>query len=293
MTKFLVKIKKRVPSHCCESTFPTMGNDFIYGGDGINMLFGGLGDDTIIGFSGKNIICGGRGTDDIKIGKNDKVYPEPGKDLKDNITGKGSEKEIQMSQSAGKSIIIEGDEDFCMRTGSDLEIMRSLPECRNMLGDIDASGKKVTIRESLYNNDSIMKLEEDDNHLLKKVALGQGVKNVGSDSYINYSPSNLKWDPKYPWGESPSIIGLYHEMVHAYNYATGTTQPGDIELEKPVVLSNKKMVYRYPVLENQAVGIPFDGLKHDGGEGKSQNNPYGYTENYLREVLLQPRREKY
>ena len=43
--------------------------------------------------------------------------------------------------------------------------------------------------------------------------------------YINYNPERISLGGE-DWQNRPPVVGLFHEMVHAYNYATGTLAPG-------------------------------------------------------------------
>ena len=73
-----------------------------------------------------------------------------------------------------------------------------------------------------------------------------------------------------PWMKRPPIVGLYHELVHAYNAATGSMQPG-------VTTGGVELV------ELQAVGLTFTGIAWDNDGNPSTAAALGQHQGVHRE----------
>jgi hypothetical protein len=296
------------------------GNDTVKGSAGKDVLFGGRGDDTIEGGEGEDVLAGGEGKDIYKSGAGkDKIYsqdedtiegehklglfeglldkikhllgikddgppPEPA-EQQDVITKVDLNTTNAAGNEIGSSITINGDNRFQSRTESDIDALRSIPTGRTMLTELDNSGHTVSIQETDQGN-SMFPANADDSFLVeppKNVPNVLASPGAGSDSTINYNPSRVTLGNE-DWMQRPPIVGLYHEMVHSYNAATGTFQPG-----KDSSGTNN--------LENQAVGLPNSGLLFDHDNNPNtpaqRDNPTALTENGLRAELNLPRRPRY
>ena len=112
-----------------------------------------------------------------------------------------------------------------------------------------------------------------------------GVRGAGSGSQISYDPYRIAVGAGAdPWMKRPPIVGLYHELVHAYNAATGSMQPG-------ATTGGVELV------ELQAIGLTFTGIAWDN-DGKPATPPRpgnirAFTENGFRALLVLPRRTSY
>ncbi len=262
------------------------GRDYVSGNSGNDILFGGLGNDTIRGGSGDDVIASGEGIDRISGGwGSDRIYHTSG----DKIIGDVSQDEVHevdmtttniYGTEPGSTIIIEGSEEFKKRVESDLNALRSIPIGREMLLALDNSGHKVTIREDLEGNGNrIYALD-----LERAYAHWGGEPNEGSDVIIYYNRERvILGNGPEEWMSRPPIVGLFHEMVHAYNFTTGTAIQGNIDGTRTwnPCISN---------VEFQAVGLPYD---HDNDPNTPLVEPDQLTENKFREFLGLPLRPVY
>ena len=292
------------------------GEDVLQGGRGRDMLEGGKGNDTLLGGSGDDILSGGLG-DDTLLGQegNDRVYTGAGSDTvtnnagsdvvygqsaDDTITaGKGATNavtEVGMSTTPGSSVVITGSAEFRQRVEADMEFLRSSPEGRGLLTQLDAAaaapgGKAVTIKEMTYEENGRAwgngngQFQHTINPATNQPVLtmgpnGQPMPGTGSASTVEYNPSYSS--DRFP---TPSLI-LFHELSHAYNNVTGTMYPGR---QTAAGVDNGT-----PFAEHQVVGLPGTTAPYNfpgGGGNPSGTNPY--TENDLRQELGLPQRPRY
>ena len=273
------------------------GNDTILGGAGNDYIDGGKDDDFLFGGGGENIISGGKGTDQIygNYGSDVIINGEVLKTLnsKDKIhTYDSNNSNIA---NLGESIKIKGNKAFQARVESDLETLKALPSGLKMLEELDKTGKKVTIiplqEDSAFaspcNKESVC-------------ANPNGTPNSGTNSRIEYNESFSLTN--HSEDDLPPIGVLFHEMAHAYNYATGTFLKSNTDATEDSKYKNSKE----RACEHQAVGLPIKNLynpvtkqsvkqepiKHPDGT-ISYNNPKGLSENDLREDLNLAPRTKY
>ncbi|TQF16796.1 alkaline phosphatase [Myxococcus llanfairpwllgwyngyllgogerychwyrndrobwllllantysiliogogogochensis] len=263
------------------------GNDAVSGGAGRDYLDGGRGDDSLKGDSGKDQVIGGRGNDTLAGGSgSDVLAGGAGKDAIDGGSGRDevySQKNdtvarsrqdtvttVDLSEDVGTSVTVKGDANFQARVQSDLEALESLPVGRELLSGLDASGRSTTIRET-SGGDSASPTNDDDSWLRP-----DGTPGPGSDATIRYNPTDTEYyEGDESWQVKPPVTTLFHELVHGYNYATGTRAPGETD-----GVNNRELA---------AVGLPYD---HDGDASTPDIRPSHPTENKLREQLgLTPRPE--
>jgi len=87
------------------------------------------------------------------------------------------------------------------------------------------------------------------------------------------------------------IIGLYHEMAHAYNAANGTALTGStlevVEGEAHEVPNSERQAVG---LESSATAFDFD---NDPATPATTTNPKPFTENALNEEMGRPPRAQY
>jgi Ca2+-binding RTX toxin-like protein len=292
------------------------GNDSVTGGGGNDYLDGGEGNDTLDGGQGKDVLSGGRGDDALKGGQgNDVLYAGQGKDTLQG--GQGNNKifsqvgdtndsnhkrvkntviTVDLSKALGSSIVVKGSPEFRARVEADIETLRSSPTGRKMLEALDKTGKTVTIEESdrsggrANRHSGIATLTE-----LNPVT---GLPGIKDDADILYNPAFRPGDAVEPLGV------LYHELSHAYNIATGTSQPGyykgdgkgaapgpgndnptmilGIAIDEDPGKSVQNAERQVVGLENSGVAYDFDG---DPATPKTTANPKELTENGLREEM--------
>ncbi len=253
------------------------GKDTIKVGNGKNYVDGGKDDDNITVGTGRNIVAGGKGKDTIDATKSSSGTILDDKDGKINASEKMKVKTYEANENAdlGKSIKVNGDEDFQMRVESDIETYRHLESGEKLLSELDKSGHETTIEKFDEQNGYAAAKEP-----YKAYVTPKGERGEGSDVTISYNPAFKGTEDYAPVGV------LYHESVHAYNDATGTMQPGEQTRE------NNSNVNK---LEQQAVGLEIkDGIPVTHPDGTvSASNPKGLTENAIREELGFDKREVY
>ena len=268
------------------------GNDAITGGQGIDYIDGGMGDDRIDGVSGQNILVGGLGNNVIHSGTGDsRVYAgddstvvnNGGQDviyateaISDRISaengGSNTVVNVVLDPSLGRSMTIEGSEEFVSRVQADIEMLRNSPNGQQMLAEFDAAaanGNTVTIRE----------LQNEQNGYASMIPsyIQNGQAGGGSDVTISYNPSFF-----VEGLPAPSVI-LYHEMSHGFNAVTGTFMPGNYDGGAE---GRNHPDYGLVNVERQAVGLPSSHPEFDYGNGRvTSSNPYELTENGIREEM--------
>jgi Ca2+-binding RTX toxin-like protein len=268
------------------------GDDAISGGQGIDYIDGGAGDDSIDGVAGQNILIGGQGSNVINTGIGDsRVYAgndttvvnNGGNDvihapeaIADRITAEAGASNtvvnVVLDPALGRSLTIEGSEEFVSRVQDDIEMLRNSPAGQQMLAEFDqaaVSGNTVTIRE----------LQNEQNGFASMIPsyIQNGQAGRGSDVTISYNPSFFVEDLP-----APSVI-LYHEMSHAFNGVTGTFMQGNYD---GGAQGEQHPDFGLVNVERQAVGLPSSHPEFDFGNGRVTNsNPYPLTENGIREEM--------
>ena len=276
------------------------GNDNIIAGNGNNIIYGLDGNDSISAGNGNNYIDGGQGNDFINVGKGKNTIfggkgfdfinarNSSGKVFDDNYGMINASKNMDVkrydssnSSNLGKSINIEGSDDFKMRVESDLEALRATDSGKKLLSELDKSGKTVTIDQTNAENGytSVSKSEND-----KRFITPDGQRGEGTNATISYNPSFRGTKDYVPIGI------LFHEGVHAYNDVTGTMQPGKQAQENED--GSSRNVYK---CERQCVGLSIeDGIEVTHPDGTiSAGNPEGLTENAIRAELGLEERTRY
>jgi Ca2+-binding RTX toxin-like protein len=263
-------------------------HDILDGGNGDDILFGGTGDDILKGGSGNDLLAGGEGIDSYKKSNGcNKIYAQSDDDY-GNTGACDVVKIVDLSTTnnqgtlPGSTIVINSDPDnpeFEMRVQSDIDALRSIPIGRIMLTSLDNHLHAVDISVSWVGN-SINWDDWDDAHLREDGSFGPG-----SGSHILYYPSKITLgDGREKWKRRPPLVGMFHEMVHAYNAGMGTAQRG----------LGPYGVYNF---EYQTIGLSFDGIPFDNDNNPktpaSEDNLPVYTENGLRSFLHLARRTFY
>ncbi|MFL1389232.1 M91 family zinc metallopeptidase [Pseudomonas tritici] len=302
------------------------GDDTLAGSRGaaFSYLDGGTGDNTLIGGSGPNVIVGGPGNDQIDAGESHNViytgdgynqveklkptdftYHNVKSDLTVDCTKISPEEldKLPPGQLVSHDIHVEprpfnptafkinGSAGFVDRAKDDFRLLLASPTGQALLSRLEdfaqASAKPYEINELAVGTNAGFIPLDPQKSLHAFIANGQ----AGTPSYggsIWYSVLDVM-------GDSPSVIALFHELCHAYNYATGTLLPGTNE---QTTLDHYPPVSQ-PVKnsELQAVGLPtnaapfdFDG---DPATPPTNTNPEVFSENGLRKELGLPLRTRY
>ena len=78
---------------------------------------------------------------------------------------------------------------------------------------------------------------------------GNGEPGPGSACIIDYNiMQTTVEDDSQPWMQRPPIVGLYHELIHALNAVTGTTQPGQTDgVAQPRAAGHRFAFRRHPL----------------------------------------------
>lgn len=282
------------------------GSDLLVGGDGNDSIYGLSGDDIILGGSGRNYSDGGRGNDVIRDhGRSSVIFGGQGDDallmrgsgliadsygnnsieasnasvrVIDNGAGTlqaadGAKYETVESSAVPENFKIEGGEAYQERVSCDLDSLANLEIGQKMLNTIAQTGKEVTIKETDWGNQCAGGSEgylKDDHR-----TPGQGVS-----STITYNRATVALKSDAAWKERPPMVGLYHEMAHSYNYATGTMDNWAYEADGRPATGP----YGTVGAEFQAVGLDCR---------NTPANPEGLTENAMRAELGLVRRDRY
>ncbi len=296
------------------------GNDVVYGGDGNDTLRGGKGNDYLEGGKGNDvleggqdndILSGGLGDDTLRSGKgNDRIYTGAGADKVDNQSGndtvygqsaadtitaaKGAKndlKEVNLDTAIGASVTVQGTAAFQQRVDADIEMLRSSPNGRQMLTELDraadptkGNGMSVTITE-LQNEQNGSAGPVTPPTYLQTNAAGVTTAGTGANTTVQYNPSFHTETFQVP------VATAYHELSHAYNGVNGTAQQGTYTgpAGDPDNGVNND--------ERQAVGLNNSGVAFDFDRNpatpNTTANPAALTENGLRAEMGVPLRPNY
>ena len=270
------------------------GNDTLFGNEGKDYIYGGSGDDIIDGGSDSDILVGGSGNDEFIKDNYKNVIIDDKLSLKNmNLKDKTY---LTGNNNLGKNIQIKGDPDFVARVEADLEVLRAVPSGIHLLRELDKTGKVIKIETTELQNGGA---DTNDNPFA--IIKPGGLPNDGVGSKISYNPT-LQSDDGTSEDSVPPVVVLFHELVHAYNNATGTKLR---DIFAPVT-DQKGNVYYEEASELQAVGLDiksaidknknllnFSSIKYPGLQHNSLNNPYNINENGFRRDINLAERTSY
>ncbi|MCR4540128.1 M91 family zinc metallopeptidase [Pseudomonas sp. 18.1.10] len=268
------------------------GNDRLYAGNGHTVLHGGAGDDRLIGHD-RSTFYTGSGHDRVIANRpGDLIYAQAG-DTIERLNGS-----LLTTVTAGPSplegFVIKGSADFVQRVEDDLALLRSSPQGKQMLAEMNAiarrNGAPVTLVEDVLDTGSGYVYGSQE---LKALLQYERPPVVGDDpkwgfmvygvpgsradrAEISYNRSALEVLGGVTY--SPITV-LYHEMVHAYNAGNGTALTG------ATVETVEGEQHAVPNSERQAVGLPTTPA--------TTANPKPFTENALNEEMGKPLRTQY
>lgn len=267
------------------------GDDVLIGGQGNDFLTGGNGDDFLIGGQGRNTIAGGQGDDRLWGGSGQDLFLDPyghnmAVDSEDSnrlytsaeTTERHVRGEVHEAPAATipSNIKIGGDERFQARVQSDLETLAATPPGAKLLGELSQHPFEVTIQPGVAGNSCA---HDDRGAFLGKDRQTPG---AGSSSTVTYNPTAMELLKPHEWSQRPPIVGLFHEMIHSYNAATGTVDNFFLQPEEGHKVD--PTFFGAPGYEYQCVG-----LEHS----RAIKNPEGLTENDMRRFLGEPERTQY
>ncbi|KIH82217.1 M91 family zinc metallopeptidase [Pseudomonas batumici] len=284
------------------------GHDTLAGGEGACFMDGGQGDDVLLGGEGHNVLSGSDGNDQITPGPGpNTVYTGTGVDFVEHL---GSNTRLFNAYDADGpapsthhqdpgviiaakgldscGVVVEGRQAFQERVNDDLRLLLGSGNGRQLLSALgDArqkSGVAVIVKELTAEENGMCIPDgsqsdspfDDDSPFIESARPNTPVKGCT----VYYDPSFLK-------GEVTSIVHLYHELCHAYNFVTGTMLPGygldGVDAGKP-----RDVV---PNAELQAVGLDVD-FDANPATAPLPGNPEAFTENGLRlEFGITPRKQ--
>ncbi|RKG58969.1 alkaline phosphatase [Corallococcus sp. AB011P] len=247
------------------------GDDRASGGAGDDQVIGGRGNDTLSGGSGNDAVAGGAGQDRVRGGTGtDKLYVEENETTADAAEGEREIVDMTDADQRGRSVTVSGSADFQARVQSDLDAMRSLPSGQELLRTLDDSGHTTTIKETSSGNSASAQNKDD------AWFNADGTPGKGTNGTVNYNTTRISLGSE-DWMNRPPVVALFHELVHASDYANGTLALG----EKNGV-NNR---------ETSAVGLPIDLDQDPSTPDVVQGGRPG--ENVLRDDLNLPTRPRY
>lgn len=292
------------------------GHDVITGGSGHNILSGGDGNDVINAGTGTHVIYPGLGHDLVnRLKPIDTVYSQADTTMaaithaqrrewmleKLNTLPLPPAEQIMAvlmpddpdaihhtpvaASDAGKvGVLVEGAPEFVARVEADLALLRLSPNGQKLLQALDTAaqrgGKAVRVEYFEMANASFT---PSSTTVEPTILNGQ----PGTPAYGGL----VKYNPNFSPSDLLPIIGLYHELCHAYNAVTGTAVPG----ETAETLGTKTV--QTPNIERQAVGLPiamepFD-FDFNPDTPPTRTNPEAFTENGIRKEFGLPMRSTY
>ncbi|MFB1483485.1 M91 family zinc metallopeptidase [Corallococcus sp. RDP092CA] len=247
------------------------GDDRAFGGEGDDQVIGGRGNDTLSGGAGNDAVAGGAGEDKVRGGAGtDKLYVEENETTADAAEGERELVDMTNADQRGSSVSVTGSADFQARVQSDLDALRSLPSGQELLGTLDSSGKKTTIRETASGNSA------GGTNFNDGFMNADGTPGKGTDAQVNYHTTRISLGNE-EWMNRPPVVGLFHELVHASDMNNGT-----------LALGSKNGTRN---LETSAVGLPIDLDQDPSTPDVVQGGRPG--ENVLRDDLNLPTRPRY
>lgn len=283
------------------------GDDRLYAGNGHTILHGGKGNDQLVGYD-RTTFYTGKGKDQIiNNRRGDQIYAKAG-DAYDSSQGSAFTK-VKTSNTGDAGFKVVGRPEFKQRVADDFEFLRSSPTGQKMLEDMDReaanAGGKVNVREErergngyLFGSSELAKLRRDGGSYVERDDPRRGRVYDGQPGaradigVLDYDPMDLG-DPRKDTLEPP-IIGLVHEMGHAYNGATGTHLPGRTLEHSP---SDPEFSDRIPNSEFKVVGLPNSAQPYDFDNDPTTppttTNPEHFTENGMLRELGLPERKSY
>lgn len=275
------------------------GDDLLIGGQGPNIMVGGPGDDRLKAGDTQNVIYTGDGYNQVeRLKPTDTTYHNVKSDLTvdcEHLSDKVLDR-FAPGELASRAIHVEprplnpavfnlhGSPHFIERAKDDLRLLLASPTGQKLIAVLEhsalVSGQPIEIHELMTDESS---------HFIPGADRGSSYINNGHAGTPSYGGS-IYYSVQDVLDEMPSVITLFHELVHAYNYLTGTLLPGDSMQWQP---DHRRVLNR----ELQAVGLPTEALPFDfdgdPATPPTDTNPEAFSENGLRRELGLPLRNHY
>ena len=191
---------------------------------------------------------------------------------------------IENPKNFQPGITVLGSEEYKAQVNEQIAQLKKTPEGQKLFTELAKTGKPIRIAPLLPRMQGAC-ASPDDNTDCFPFADGTPGKGCGSIVYFNPSDkSNL-------FGRNGDTRPtLFHELIHSYNYATGTMQEGASRYK-----DSKGNNYLLDHAEHQAIGLDnpnaIEVLHPDGIRRKG--NPPEFTENAINRRLGIPLRDRY
>ncbi len=179
-------------------------------------------------------------------------------------------------------ITVVGGDEYKAKMEAKLAELKATPEGRELFEQIEKSGYPVRIKAPSEFEDGPSSRPDNPDNIY---ANSNGTPNKGCGATIRFDPSFTS----ELWKTDNSAPVLFHELIHAYNYATGTMQKGG-----QTVYDAKGNEDTVTFAELQAVGLKFNAPEITYPDGvKRIGNPPEFTENAMRKRLGMELRDRY
>lgn len=180
-------------------------------------------------------------------------------------------------------ITVVGSEEYKAQVNEKIAQLKKTPEGQKLFAELAKTGKPIRIAAPPpYRNQDSAK--PDNGNDIFPFADGTPGRGCGSTVYFNPSDKTDVFGDK---GDNRTT--LFHELVHSYNYATGTMQEGTSRLKDPYgAYFLEHAEYQAVGLDNpNAIEVTYpDGIRRKG-------NPPEFTENAIRKRFNLPMRDRY
>lgn len=266
------------------------GNDFLIAKHGHTVMHGGRGDNLMVNL-GSAVIYTGRGNNSVSSYHDDTViYAKPSDKVTRTLNSRRFD--VLPSDDGKTGYRVEGTPEFKQRVEDDLELLRMSPTGQQGLKKADELARKnnapITINELSTRYDMLYSFNSNTIH--QNFQSGGDIESL-TPSELGYITDGkpgaradlgeINYNPSYVYNaRTTPVIGLYHEMAHAFNGATGTFLPGGTAGE--------------PDIERQAIGLPTDtepfDFDDDPATAPTTTNPLQFSENGLRQEMRLPLR---
>ncbi len=189
------------------------------------------------------------------------------------------------SVRVGNALVIMGDPAFQRNVLSDLSAIAQTPTGAELLAALNATGKTVRIVPASKQSSCEASPDDPDSSVeAYYLEYSDAVKKPGkgTNPTIEYDPKRFGDGPTYDdddlvWSNVPAAISLAHELIHAYQFTTGTAIFGDTKNDSRRDPAQAGRFQRAGVPnEVRTVGVP----KTPYEDGKPQALPF--TENKIR-----------
>ncbi len=243
------------------------GNDVLRSGAAYSLLYAGPGEDCLEIEAGKGTLEALHGSNRVSTGKqDDRIYGDPARIIAESGFSAPllySLQDAQLPPEYVAAFKIKGDAHYVDQVTRQLTMLRASPSASVLLDRLVAQQMTITIKpcEALDNAFASYDLN------LGNPRMRDGVRGDRLRyCEVHYNPLAQRLD-------TPSLVMLYHELCHAWNYATGS------------VTDN---------VERLAVGLDNPGSMFDYDDDPTtpdtDTNPPPFNENALRfELGLPPR----